>query len=315
MRITDYKEGDEIQILALFKLAFKKEMSMEFWNWRYKQNPYDSDLKIKLMWDGDLLVGHYAVSPLYLKINNQICHAAISMTTMTHPNYMGKGIFKTLATELYNDLEINSDYRLIWGFPNTNSHYAFIKNLNWLDINSIPMLTLSDSNFEKFNQIEYQIINLFTEEHANILNSMNHDTETSVYKSVEYLNWRYIANPSYTYYSVSAKTDPKSFIIFKIYNSNNNFEIDILEIGSLTFEDSFIKLIEAILSYTKHNNLKINNINLWWSIFNRNYQTIEKLNFTMNTPITYLAYRPLKSLKSDIQHNKWQFSLGDSDVF
>ena len=313
MRITDYKEGDENQILELFKLAFKKEMSIEYWNWRYKQNPFDNQLRIKLMWDGDLLVGHYAVSPLFLKVNNETCQAALSMTTMTHPNYTGKGIFKTLATELYNDLETNSNYRLIWGFPNGNSHYAFIKNLNWLDVNTIPMLTLSDMNFEKFKPIAYETVEQFTEVHANVLNSMSNKTETAVYKTVQYLNWRYISNPSYTYYSVSINSDPQSFIVFKIYISNN--EIDIVEIGSPTFEFSFNKLIGAILSFTKDNNIKVNSINLWWSVFHENYQTIEKSYFTMNTPVTYLGYRPLKLLKSNIQPNKWQFSLGDSDVF
>src|SRR5581483_7888379 len=36
-----------------------------------------------------------------------------------------------------------SDYGLIWGFPNRQSHYGFIAKLGWRDIYEIPTMRLT----------------------------------------------------------------------------------------------------------------------------------------------------------------------------
>jgi len=89
MVIKKYVQGDETSILKLFQLVFKKEMTQEFWEWRFKNNPFTEDVFIYLMWDGSNLIGHYAVSPVELKIKGEIIKTALSMTTMTHPDYGG----------------------------------------------------------------------------------------------------------------------------------------------------------------------------------------------------------------------------------
>ena len=96
MEIRNYSSGDEQKILELFSLVFKKEMSLDYWKWRFLDNPERMTM-IKLMWDGDLLAGHYALSPMRLLIGDDVVLSGLSMTTMIHPKYFGKGIFTKLA--------------------------------------------------------------------------------------------------------------------------------------------------------------------------------------------------------------------------
>ncbi len=84
MKILPYKTGDEHAILNLFERSFGKKLSIEYWNWRFANHPSGIRM-IMLMWDGDTLVGHYAVSPAKLVIHQQEILTALSMTTMTDP--------------------------------------------------------------------------------------------------------------------------------------------------------------------------------------------------------------------------------------
>ena len=61
LMIRGYEENDEVQILKLFELVYNRKMNLDFWKWRFKNNPFGFEPQINLMFDGDILVGHYAV--------------------------------------------------------------------------------------------------------------------------------------------------------------------------------------------------------------------------------------------------------------
>ena len=83
MEIRPYSFKDEYAIIELFKICFNKNITYEYWDWRFNQNPFTNEKFIHLMWDGPLLVGHYAVSPIEMLIYGEKKMTALSMTTMT----------------------------------------------------------------------------------------------------------------------------------------------------------------------------------------------------------------------------------------
>lgn len=311
MEIKNYKKGDEFKILELFEICFKKEMNLDYWKWRFENNPFTDDMFIKLMWDDNLLIGHYAVSPIEMMVDNEIYLAGLSMTTMTHPEYGGKGIFSKLAESVYEHQK-QKDHLMVWGFPNNNSHYGFNKNLNWRDIALLGMMSLSVSEFKNANNFDnWTPINSFDKLTASIFNTKT--TTVSINKTIEYLNWRYFKNPT-AKYNVIIDDNNLVGLIYKIIPSFTNpdlFEIDILECNFNNNIDTLRSLISYILSIETG----VVKLNLWDSIFSANQIALEKIGFRIGAPVTYLGARLFQNNKSVEDYKNWDISFGYSDIF
>ena len=258
MEIKKFKAGDEKAILDLFKLAFNKEMSMEYWKWRFQDNPFSDELMIHLMWEGDLLVGHYAVSPVEMVVNGEVKKTALSMTTMTHPEYNGRGVFTQLSTSLYNELKDEHKYAMVWGFPNNNSHYAFIKNLKWKNLATIPMLSLKTANFKKIeSELNFEQHFNFTESLSKKLSSVNKAVRLN--KTEKYLNWRYVDNPSSDYKIISINGE-SGIVVYKLIPSFSNSDFPIYSFPILKTQE--LSLVKAVIIPENANEITNNAIKI-----------------------------------------------------
>lgn len=314
MEIRKYQLGDEHKILELFKLAFNKEMSLDYWRWRFQSNPFSKDLMIHLMWENDKLIGHYAVSPVDMEIDGKVCNTALSMTTMTHPEYNGRGIFTQLSTSLYDELKNEHGFAMVWGFPNNNSHYAFIKNLQWKNVATIPMLSLKKSALKgSAENINFEIHESFDDILSGKLNCSTKSVKIN--KTTNFLNWRYIQNPSAVYKIIS--TENKSgIIVYKVISSFSDpskSEIDIMELRFNESSETLATLLQAIISNEAN---EIIQFNIWDSIFSNNYLLLKKIGFIPQAPITYLGFYNLASKTlSPERYDNWDINFGYSDVF
>ncbi len=317
MEIRDYNEGDEIQILQLFEESFGKKLSLDFWKWRFLNNPTNK-LMIKLMWDNNTLVGHYAVSPVKLMFDDEVVLSSLSMTTMTHPNYAGKGIFSELAHSLYTDEAAQNNLSSVFGYPNNNSHYAFIKNLNWKNLESVPTFSINVNNIKPCvinNVVEFFE---FTKEHELTFSNIYKKHLVKVARTVEYLNWRYVKNPINNYIFFEYKFNSENyFAVTKIFKSFSNpafFEIDILELVFPANYEILLMLLNAITFKYKLSNLS--KINIWLSLNDDRHILLEKIGFENNLPITYSGIKVLdNNYKEMYDSRNWMYSMGDSDIY
>ena len=315
MQIANYCLGDEHKILELFELVFKQKMSLDYWRWRFLNNPAGSKM-IKLMWEEDKLIGHYAVSPLSMNINNQLIFTAHSMTTMTHPDYGGKGIFKLLSLALYDEIENNLGCKAVWGFPNNNSHYGFINSLQWENITIIHTMGISPQKLVvSNNKLEVTEFELFDNEKANFIQSKINKFSVSIHRSKEYLNWRYCENPSVNYkkFYFNQKNE-RAVIITKIYPTTNDdvFDLNIVEAHLENYE-----LIHDYLDYiVKSYHCNFNRITMWKNIFDIDHLKLEKKGFAPTLPQTYLCSRSHHTIANEFNdYRNWYISMGDSDVY
>ncbi len=316
METRSYQAGDEIAILELFRIVFGKEMSSKYWNWRFVNNPFSNELFIELMWDGDKLVGHYAVSPVEMMINGNTEKTALSMTTMTHPEYGGRGIFSQLAESLYGKLS-KSNYRMVWGFPNNNSHYGFNKNLLWSDIAVQGMMTLSAKSFLRFMNTDAVGISIrkMEEIESKLLFQLNSSAKNiKINKTKEYIQWRYFDNPTAIYKMVRSQ-DSRGIIIYKVipsFTDRNQSEIDIMDVAF----DNEISVLASLLASVYNTEESVIQFNLWDSLFSVNQIIFEKIGFRLSAPLTYLGYRALSSPDRNLgEYRNWDMSFSYSDIF
>ena len=317
MELRSYKRGDEIQIVKLFEKVFGRPMALDFWKWRFENNPAGKYL-IKLMWDGDKLVGHYAVSPVKMTIKGKEFLSTLSMTTMTDPEYGGKGIFGNLANSLNKELEMELGVKAIWGFPNNNSHYSFIKNLDWKNLGLISHISVQLTKIKPQLSDKIKQFEVFTLEHEEIMAKITSNFSVYVKRDIEYLTWRYNEKPNTKYYKFEyIENEIKSFIIVKKYPSDNDNQIDNLYITELGINFSNLSLlpifISHLLAFFKQSGATLNT---WLSIFDERYIYLEKIGFYPTGKPTYIGVRANnEEQKTLTDFRNWYYSYGDSDVY
>lgn len=62
--VTEYQEGDEEAILALFRSSFHVDRSVARWRWEYQENPYGNRAISEAFAADGALVAHYAAYPV-----------------------------------------------------------------------------------------------------------------------------------------------------------------------------------------------------------------------------------------------------------
>lgn len=315
MEFRKYQSGDESAILELFELVFGSDLGVDYWNWRFRDNPTKKQM-ILLCWDEAKLVGHYAVSPVKMRVGAGERMAGLSMTTMTHPDYGGQGIFKKLAEELYQTFYKDEGLDFIWGFPNKNSHGAFIKNLRWKDIQVMPSFSLSIIDaYKPIAEKSLNSFDTFEERHVSSLNKQSADFFVAVVKDTNYLNWRYIDNPINDYDLF--EFEDGEFVVCKKFPSfdvKGAFEVDIIE---CSISNDLAK-IKQMIGHVIGSYGDIIKINTWMSLNDARHITFERAGFHIIGPNTYQGIRVMNdNLSVDQMSNskEWYLSMGDSDVY
>lgn len=268
--VRKYISGDEKQIIRLFHEVFKKHMgkteSFKHWNWEYKKNP-NKQLFILLATDNDKVVGHYSVIPVKMKIKNEELITSLSLDTMTHEDYRGKGIFPLLANKLYKEIG-KMGIPITYGFPNKYSIKPIIKKCGWFEITDLPIyvLPLNFTNlinryiksrfFSKYvgnllnfltnlflkkykipNRIKIHRITEFDKSFDDLWNLIKKELKIGVIRDSNYLNWRYIQKPedNYNIFVIKDKKILKGYIILKTevrYGLRIGLIIDLLTVPS-----------------------------------------------------------------------------------
>lgn len=194
-----YQEGDEKAILELVKIAFGYEMKMDYWQWRYKNNPAGKGI-INLAFHEGRLVSHYAISPIRCFYQGKPRTAGLSMTTMTHPEYLKMGLFTKLADNVYQKAK-EKGMPLIYGFPNTLSVKTFENKLNWTVKNpfSIWVLKSSKQNNDFPKNMRFDEIRSLKDLSLDFYTSLSDKFSFSLIRDKTYFKWRYLDSPSTTY--------------------------------------------------------------------------------------------------------------------
>jgi hypothetical protein len=317
MEVKNYQLGDEIEIVKLFELVFKEPMSLAQWNWRFRDNPAGKYM-IKLMWEEEQLIGHYALSPVYLNVSNERILSAHSLTTMTHPEYGGRGIFKTLANDLYDYVERERGVKAIWGFPNNNSHYGFVKNLEWKDIGVLHTLVCPSSRLARTStDLEVREVSKFEHDHVELFARDTGSFSVSVERSVEYLNWRYVTKPStqYRIFELIENTVLTGVMVTKVYPQRNEVAVLDLNITDLALAD-YTNLHSFLAKVITQQEEEFRNVTVWKNLFDPNHKKFERIGFVPGLPLTYLGIRTIIEWQKQLGELKnWYYSQGDSDVY
>lgn len=297
------------EYIILFERSFGRTIKKDYFTWRFLEHP-SSDLLMGLELGKGRIVASYSATPCNLEFQNKEIKTGLSISTMTDPDYRGKGLFPKLGSELYT-MMVSQGYEMIWGFPNNNIHYGRIKHLQWNDIYEIPTMCLkvSDSCYSDMEPIQ-------TDDDFVMSYKSNVSTENMVRvkKDSKYLQWRYLSHPinKYKNFVVADGEIVSSHCITKLFNDS----LDIVDMQFQTIDEGEY-LLRKVLSWANSQNL--NYIQCWAPRHHFVHSLCEKIGFYNSTPITYFAYRwlmePGNKITDFSNYSNWYIQMGDSDVY
>jgi hypothetical protein len=302
------------ELEALFEACFHRKPNRDFFIWRYLNHP-SGDLLASVETQSNRVVANYSASPCCLTAGGEPVKTALSMTTMTAPEFEGRGLFVGLARELYEHMT-RKGYPVIWGFPNRNSYRGFMTKLGWRCIYEIPVmqLRLNDANqalglsapagAERDDDMEF----LYAE--ASSLKDLIH-----VKKDRDYLRWRYVRNPfnRYMNFVLREGNTVSSFCVVKTYLDT---ELDIVDFQARDAEEGRT-LLSAVIGYALDHQLL--QVNCWAPRHHFFHLLCMALGFMNREPITYFGARMLFPLPWEnpdfLDFSNWYIQMGDSDVY
>jgi hypothetical protein len=325
-------------------------ISEKYLDWQYNKNPFGYPY-YSLAFDKDLVVGQYLVIPLKYRINNSIINGTLSLNTLTHPNYQGKGLFIKMATETYEFCR-KSNISLTVGFPNPLSYGGFVKKLNFKSLGYCDLMicVLRPFTFLK-NQFQLKkkknkhggdveikielknrsncntiITNLTTNDCKSYDIFWNSITEKSnlisLDKTWDYINWRYFEIPSRKYYLIKSVqngiiTSVCAFRVEKVLGTNTAIIMDLLMLDECDAK-LLLKEIKRNLRKNKINAITIirpNNIKVKKLLVKNYFFKIPKKILPQPIPYIFLQHNKINSnIKIDDIFN-WTVSFGDYDIF
>lgn len=292
------------QFASLYQLCFGVAMDQQEVQWRYLENPMDK-LYSCMAFEKERLIANYSVSPIELIQDGQVYQAALSLNTMTHPDYIGKGLFVKLAQQVYRQLE-QDQFCAVIGFPNKISHRTFINKLDWQDIQEIPMLEC-DMHSCVVPDVQHEPIvedSAFLYDYSRCIAS----GRMQVRKNAEYLRWRFYKHPANRYYNyVIAEGDlVYSRIICKEYKNRLNI-VDAFFANDLHAEQLLTFVQKKAIEQGK------DNITAWCNIGSFEHTIFEKKGFCNTAPVTYFGGRSFA--EGFLDDLKWKINLCDDNVY
>jgi Acetyltransferase (GNAT) domain len=306
-----YKDGDERKILDLFRATFGVDLPLPFWRWRQLDNPAGGPWT-ETAWDGDSLAGHYAVAATKMSINGEAVPTCLSMTTMVHSNYRGQGIFEKSAESIYSRLS-DAGVRLVYGFPNVNSHRPFIQKLAWDDICDTPTFTLDVASGKPVTAPSFvEEVMEFDARFDALWGRVKGTKAIWNWRDSEMLTWRFLKNPV-NKYRIAVATDNseiRGYIIVKQYRSS---DLDIVDI--VADDKSALPPLVAWATQVARD-MSLLKVNVWAPIGADHRESLARAGFQAGAPVTHFGGRALLPIDADFSDPRlWHYSMSDSDLY
>lgn len=307
--IRPWRPGDEAAILNLFRTVFDREMTPIYWRWRFLDHPSGGPL-VMLAWAGETLAAHYAASRAPLVVEGESVPAALSMTTMTHPDWRGRGLLEAAGEALYSVIAAEGGAGAL-GFPNQMVHAARLTKLGWIDVCDVPTMTgaLASAPEADPSVVEIPAIDARFDRLAAHLGPL---TPVGFARDATTLRWRIDANPVQRYMRLvlAEGVEIAGYAILKRWGTE---AMDLVELRAADAPATRALLVAA-QARAAASGARL--LHCWRLPSEPDRVIFERAGFAAGAPVTYFGGRALArpaALFDDPR--RWRLAMLDSDLY
>ena len=137
--VRPFEPRDRNPLLSLYEQVFGRDRSVDWFRWKYEDNPYADHVPIVVAEDDGELVGCRAFFAQELRVDGTARIAFQPCDTMVHPEYRNRGLFSRMneyALERYAGS--GRGPACCFNFPNENSKPGNLKH-GWREIGTVPV--------------------------------------------------------------------------------------------------------------------------------------------------------------------------------
>lgn len=137
--IRPFEPSDRAALLSLYERVFGRDRSVDWFRWKYEDNPYADHVPIVVAENGGDIVGCRAFFAQELRVDGTERIAFQPCDTMVHPEYRNQGLFGRMneyALERYAGAD--RPPACCFNFPNENSKPGNLKH-GWREIGTVPV--------------------------------------------------------------------------------------------------------------------------------------------------------------------------------
>lgn len=141
-KVRRFRPGDRPGILELYRAVHgeaKAELARENWVWEFEAGPCIGRRPFVWVAEADgRIVGLHPAIPVFLRHGPERIRALWSVDLMTHPDYRGRGIFKTLTERLIEESR-HEGISVFLVLPNRYSG-PLLRRRGWFDVATFPVM-------------------------------------------------------------------------------------------------------------------------------------------------------------------------------
>ncbi|HOC07057.1 MAG: GNAT family N-acetyltransferase [Bacillota bacterium] len=327
VEITKLNQADIGHFRQLFQAVFGREMDAQMFQWKYIDNPCQTDKEsynIIVAKDGDRLVGARPALVMNIFYKGKLYQAAQPCDTMLLPDYRGKRLFSGMIEYALKYLrEQGMEY--FFNFPNTNSYPGNIRNgwsSNGAVMAGIKVFSLKSTVVSRLGRGRF--VYSYTPD-----SSPAKDFDLSVsappgaeelfqdtfkdsnciaqYRSEQWLNWRFQQNPNnkiYRFLAMKSSDQLVGYAVLALTASGGGEIVDYLVRGH--DPELFSKLLKGCIQWFRSQ--KVRQIKTWYAhplhrrILNSHLFIPRKLKI-------YHVYRGFEDTDA-----LWYINMGDTDT-
>lgn len=299
----------------LFISCFGKRnnISLETFDWFNNHSPMGKNLLFGY-YDTvkNCLIASYGLLPTTLVVENRTYKSVLCTNVMTHPDYAGKGLFKSIGID---SLEYAREvgYQLAFGVPNANAIKGHL-SIGWEVVNRISyyehkLYNISDDFKSPLEGYSYNVLQDNIE-----FESLLSKYDLYFTRNKSWLNWR-ASKPHSKYYLISSDRKGYScYMVLKEYR-DETLNIKKFHIVDFLYEhiDSFSTLLTSALIFSKRNQASL--LNLWNYSFNKlEVEEMLKLGFMETESSNDMIIKFLDE-SIELPKENWHITLFDNDVY